>query len=272
MKKRFYVILVSVVLIAVVSLLINSLVNKNENPISKKTAPPPLLTLYNEAKELESKGAYKDAKALYKDLIETSQDEGLTQKAQKDLMKLNTKILFSPAETKDSVIYVVKKGDTLSGIAKKYNTTVGLIMKSNNLETDFINIGKRLKISTAKYSVVVDRSQNVLTLKSDEDVLKTYKVSSGMNNSTPVGMFKIVNKLKDPVWYKAGAIVSSGSPENILGSRWMGISVTGYGIHGTTEPETIGQHITAGCIRMKEPDVQELYAILPVGTEVTILD
>jgi lipoprotein-anchoring transpeptidase ErfK/SrfK len=97
-------------------------------------------------------------------------------------------------------------------------------------------------------------------------------VATGINGSTPIGAFKIINKLKNPVWYKAGAVVPSGSPENILGSRWMGISLPGYGIHGTTEPETIGKHITAGCIRMEEPHIRELYAVLPIGTEVTIID
>lgn len=271
MKRNFYWVLASIILIPIMALTISSLVRRNDSG-AKDADIPSSLALYNEAKELESKEALLEAQARYKDILDRSEDEELNQKVQKDLMKLNMKILFSPIITEESKLYTVEKGDTLGKIARQFNTTVGLIMKSNNLDSDIIRIGQRLKISTAAYSVIVDHSQNILTLKSDENVLKTYTVSTGINNSTPIGIFKIINKLKDPVWYRTGAIVPSGSPENILGSRWMGISIAGYGIHGTTQPESIGKHITAGCIRMREPDVQELYAILPIGTEVTIVD
>lgn len=269
MKRNFYVILISIVLVAVIVITVNSFIKRK----SLKTADDVSLTaLYNDAKELESKGLYQDAKEAYSDLLEDAQDEGLIQKINEDLMGLNMKILFSPIITEDSVIYTVKKGDTLSAIAKRFNTTAELIKRSNNLESDLISIGKRLKISTAKYSVIVDRSQNILILRSDSETLKIYNVSTGINDSTPLGTFKIINKLIDPVWYKAGAIVPSGSPDNILGTRWMGISLPGYGIHGTTQPESIGKHITAGCVRMVDTDAQELYSILTVGTEVTIVD
>lgn len=67
-------------------------------------------------------------------------------------------------------------------------------------------------------------------------------------------------------------MVPFGDPKNILGSRWMGISHPGYGIHGTTEPGSIGKNVTAGCVRLKNEDVEELYSIVPEGTEVVIVD
>jgi lipoprotein-anchoring transpeptidase ErfK/SrfK len=118
----------------------------------------------------------------------------------------------------------------------------------------------------------VDKSQNTLILKTDEEVIKTYIVSTGLNNSTPTGNFKIVNKLQNPTWFKAGAVVNPSSPENILGSRWLGFDLPGYGIHGTTEPQSLGKQVTQGCIRMANSDVEELYAIVAVATEVTIVD
>ena len=62
------------------------------------------------------------------------------------------------------------------------------------------------------------------------------------------------------------------SPENILGTRWLGISYPGYGIHGTTIPESLGSQSTSGCIRMLNEEVEELYSIVPYGTEVEIKD
>jgi len=129
-----------------------------------------------------------------------------------------------------------------------------------------------LKILTAKVSIIVDKSQNKLFLKINDEIFKAYPCSTGKFSSTPTGKFKIVNKLIDPVWFKAGAIVPPESPENILGTRWLGLDLKGYGIHGTTQPETIGKQVTQGCIRMYNKDVEELFDIVPVGTEVIIID
>lgn len=227
---------------------------------------------YTIANLYQKQGDFLKARDAYQRIMRDYPDSEFISEVQKKLWDLNIQILFSPLITEEDIVYEVKAGDSLDAISKKFNTTVELIMKSNNLESANIRPGKRLKISTAKYSVIIDNSQNTLTLKSNERIVKVYKVSTGKNNSTPVGTFTIVNKLIDPVWYKAGAVVLPDSPENILGSRWMGLSIKGYGIHGTTDPGTVGKHITQGCIRLTNTDVEELYTILPRGTEVVIID
>lgn len=239
-------------------------------PYQKANGEPEIL--YSKAQELLEQENLLEAKLALKKLLAEYPESGLVKKVRTDLDDLNIKILFSPIPTKDSVFYEVKPGDTLIKIARNFNTTVELIMKSNNLKNTIIRPKKRLKISKAKYAVLVDKSQNILMLKVGDEILKTYSVSTGENNSTPIGAHKIVNKLIDPTWFRAGAIVPPDSPENILGSRWMGLTVDGYGIHGTTDESTIGMQITAGCVRMKNKEVEELYSILPVGTEVTIID
>lgn len=239
-----------------------------EHPQSKKAAQSYILlaSLYErQGKLVEAREAYKKAIQEYPNL-----DIAKTSKAK--IEDLSIRILFSPAIDSMSKIYEVQQGDTLGKIAKVFGETVELLKVSNDLDGDLIRQGMHLKVVTAKFSVVVDKSQNVLFLKQDEEILKTYRVSTGENNSTPAGTFKIVNKLVDPVWYSAGAVVPPGSPENILGSRWLGISKPGYGIHGTTDPSSIGKQVTAGCVRMLNLDAEELYTILPEGTEVTVVD
>ena len=97
-------------------------------------------------------------------------------------------------------------------------------------------------------------------------------MSTGKDNNTPIGNFKIVNKLVNPTWFRTGAVIPPDSPENILGSRWMGLSKKGYGIHGSTDETSIGKQVTQGCIRMKNKDVEELYIIVPQNAKVTIVD
>lgn len=124
-----------------------------------------------------------------------------------------------------------------------------------------------------KPSLLIDKSDNTLTLKSGGKPLKTYRVSTGKNNSTPVGVFKITDKLEHPTWYKpGGGIIPPKSPKNELGTRWMGITKKGFGIHGTLEPEKLGQSVSAGCVRMKNEEVEELFNLVPPGTQVTIVE
>ena len=193
---------------------------------------------------------------------------------QKRLTGLNMDILFSPTPTTDSEIYIVKPGDSLSKIAKAYSTTVELIKRANGLKSDIIRPEMKLKVQKRPFSIIVDKSLSTLTLIVDDRAIKTYIVSTGKNNSTPTGTFRIENKLIKPTWYSAGAIVPADSPENVLGSRWMGITTPepGIGVHGTTEPESIGYQCTEGCVRMLNAEVEELFDIIPLGVEITIID
>ncbi len=253
--------------------------SKGKSPVSSSSvvketvqAEPEAKDLYEKAKRLQEKGDVLQAKALYKKIIENYPDFGEIEDVQKRLENVNMAILFSKRQTPQTIIHVVEPGDSLGKLAKKYHTTIELIKKSNGLISDVIRVGQRLRIWTGTFSVLVDKSQNKLILKSNGEVMKVYDVSTGKDNSTPVGTFTIVNKLVDPVWYKSGAIVPPESPKNELGTRWLGFDIPGYGIHGTSDPNSIGMQITAGCVRMRNKDVEELYSILPIGTKVTIID
>lgn len=229
-------------------------------------------SLAAQASALESKGELLAAKAVYQKLINDYSASSSVGNWQKSLGDINVRILFSSLATPKTAGYTIRPGDSLVKIARAFKTTPELIMKSNNISSDRIIVGRKIRVWNAPFSILVDKSQNMLILKSDEEITKTYTVSTGANNCTPVGSFKIVNKLSNPTWFKAGAVVEAGSPENILGSRWMGINVPGYGIHGTTQPDKLGQQVTQGCVRMSNTDVEELYAIVPEGTIVDIID
>jgi lipoprotein-anchoring transpeptidase ErfK/SrfK len=267
-KNLRLVIAVSVVFILIILIIL--IINQGRRPLGNIGAVSSLLA---QAKDQETKANFQEAKNTYQKLINAFPNANEMANWQKKIEELNIKLLFSPTLTPKSTLYEIKPGDTITKIAKAFNTTPELIMKSNHLTSDKILPGRKIKVWTAPFSILVDKSQNIFILKTkDEEIIKTYIVSTGVNNSTPVGNFKIVNKLINPTWYKAGAAVAAGSPENILGSRWLGLDLPGYGIHGTTDPQSLGKQITQGCVRMSNTDVEELYIIIPVGTEVTIID
>lgn len=231
-----------------------------------------LSSLLAQAKALEMKNNFLEAKAIYQKLIADFSNSNEVMNWQKKAEELNLRLLFSPTMTAKSILYEIKSGDNLTKIANKFKTTTDLIKKSNNLTDDKILPGRKIKVCTASFSIIVDKSQNMLILKTDEEVVKTYIVSTGKNNSTPTGNFKITNKLINPTWFKAGTVVPAGSAENILGSRWLGFDLPGYGLHGTNEPQSLGKQVTQGCVRLSNPDIEELHTIIPEGTEVIIVD
>ena len=216
-----------------------------------------------------AKGLYLDAKRLYQQALQQSPDAPTAAAAQERLGQANIKLLLSPIPTADSIAYTVQPGDTLARIAKKNGTTVELLRAANPVRGDFIRIGQKLKVTQAHFNVLVDKSQNLLMLKNGEEVVKLYHCSTGERGITPNGAFKIANRMVDPVWK---GIVAPGDPENPLGTRWLGFDLPQYGIHGTNRPETIGQPVTKGCVRLVNADAEELYTLLPEGTAVTIIE
>jgi len=271
-SKKWLLIAAGILIIAIILVVLN--IKKANIPLRVKDGKVTSISgLANQAMDSEAKGDMLEAKSTYQKLVSEFPNSNEVANWEKKIEELNIKLLFSPVIVPNkSLFYEIKPGDTLNKIASQFKTTVELIMKSNNLRDNKIVPGRKIKIWTSPFSIVVDKSQNTLILKSDEEVIKSYIVSTGLNNSTPVGNFKITNKLPNPTWFKAGAVVPASSPENVLGSRWLGLDLPGYGIHGTIDPKNLGKQVTQGCVRMANAEVEELYAIVPVGTEVTIVD
>ena len=109
-----------------------------------------------------------------------------------------------------------------------------------------------------------------LTLLSGKALVKTYPIAVGKPASpSRIGTCKVVEKATYPTWYPPdGRPPVPPGPDNPISCRWLGLSWSGYGIHGTNNPGSIGKAVTLGCIRMHDRDVIELFDIVPVGTKV----
>ena len=172
--------------------------------------------------------------------------------------------------------YKVQPGDSLWKIARRYATTIGAIKEANRLTSDKIRIGKMLMVPKGPFDVTVTKSRHKLKLLQDGKTIKTYTVGLGANNSTPVGSFVVTSKLENPVWYSDQGRVPPGDPRNVLGSRWIGFNDKDrIGIHGTrkSDEHTVGTDASAGCVRMHDEDVQDLYNFLvEAKSKVTIIE
>lgn len=118
--------------------------------------------------------------------------------------------------------------------------------------------------------IVVSIPDRKLVVMNGARVLKVYDVAVGKPSTpSPRGEFRIVNKISNPTYYKPGVVMGPGR-SNPLGTRWMGLSERGYGIHGTNVPSSIGKAASHGCIRMRQSDLEELFEMVTPGTVVEL--
>ena len=164
-----------------------------------------------------------------------------------------------------------------SSINAQVTGELDLLSKKAALEGGGVFGYDRVELSPSSgYWIVINKSTRVLTVYEGDEVHKKYPVAVGRTISlTPDGKYSFIVKSVNPAWGGGGyaSPVAGGSPSNPLGPRWMGISIGGggrYGVHGNASPRSIGTYASAGCVRMINADVIELYDYIPVGTKVWI--
>jgi len=125
--------------------------------------------------------------------------------------------------------------------------------------------------TTVKRVIVVSLEDRKLALVEDGQVKRVYTVAVGKPSTpSPVGTFAIARRVKNPTYHHDGKTVLPG-PGNPVGTRWMGLSIKGYGIHGTNEPKSIGKAASHGCIRMAKGDLEEFYEMVAAGDTVELV-
>jgi lipoprotein-anchoring transpeptidase ErfK/SrfK len=118
--------------------------------------------------------------------------------------------------------------------------------------------------------IVVSIPDRKLAVVEGDRVLRVFNTAVGAAKSpSPTGNYQIVSHIANPTWYGKGKIVPPGKC-NPVGTRWMGISLKGYGIHGTNRPDSIGHNASHGCIRLRNKEVEELFPMVAVGDTVEL--
>jgi lipoprotein-anchoring transpeptidase ErfK/SrfK len=127
-------------------------------------------------------------------------------------------------------------------------------------------------------TVVIRRNSNRLYLYHGMRQIRVFGVATGQHKyPTPLGRFSIVVKWKNPWWFPPDSPWAKGEkpippgPGNPLGTRWMGISSPGVGIHGTNNESSIGYSVSHGCVRMHVADAEWLFNRVGIGTLVFIV-
>ena len=135
-------------------------------------------------------------------------------------------------------------------------------------------------ITKAKFGpvIVIHRGSNTLGLFDGSKPVRGFRVATGQSAyPTPTGLWHIVDMQRNPWWRPPDSDWAKGlepippGPGNPLGTRWMGLSAPGVGIHGTPDAASVGYSASHGCIRMYIPDATWLFDHVRIGTPVLIV-
>jgi len=135
--------------------------------------------------------------------------------------------------------------------------------------------GTDLKSAIDNISLVIKLSQRRVYVYQDNQLKGSYPIAVGKPGwETPIGSYKVIDMQRDPGWENPlnGKVIPPG-PDNPLGTRWIAFWTDGrdfIGLHGTPDEKLVGQAVSHGCIRMRNQDVLALYALVKIGTPVTV--
>jgi len=237
---------------------------------STPSAPPPDLDAIEQQVEA---GRLREARTDLYALRDSLSDPVQRRPVERLLGDVHTRLVFSDRPMEEKTTHIVRSGDTVGELARTYGTTPELIRAINGFEGNLIRTGERLQILQGVFRVEVGKRRNEMEVYLDGRFFKRYRVGTGTHNSTPEGDYKITLRLEHPVWYRPdGQSFPYGHPENLLGTHYLKLDTPGIGLHGTWEPESVGSQSSAGCVRLKNEEIQELYRLLPEGTAVKIVE
>jgi lipoprotein-anchoring transpeptidase ErfK/SrfK len=118
--------------------------------------------------------------------------------------------------------------------------------------------------------VLVSIADRKLAVLEDGQVIRIFSVAVGaVASPSPTGEFRIAHRLVNPTYYHPGVVIPPGK-DNPLGTRWVGLSQKGFGIHGTNQPWSVGKPTSHGCIRMRNRDIEQFFRMVRVGDTVEI--
>ncbi|UCD28810.1 MAG: L,D-transpeptidase [Planctomycetota bacterium] len=210
------------------------------------------------------------------------------QRVRKELSELANKTIFSLSVDKNDPLvtyYVVQKYDALAIIAKRFEVPDDLLAQINNIKNkNIIREKQRLKVIKGPFHALIDKSEHLMHIFLQDTYVRTYRVALGTHNSTPTGKWRVGTRQENPSWTDprpGGKRWYANDPQNPIGEYWISlkgiegdaVEQFGYGIHGTIEPETIGQDVSLGCVRLAPDDIAMVYKMLMSGHSlVTIIE
>jgi lipoprotein-anchoring transpeptidase ErfK/SrfK len=204
------------------------------------------------------------------------------------LSKLAERWLFSKSLFPNDKLcgsYKIKQGDQLKIIGKRHKVPYEILMQINNIHNpQALQVGQTIKIINGPFHAKVSRSTFMMDIYLQNTFVRSFPVGLGRpSKETPTGLWQVKKdgKMEQPIWTDPDTqrVYKPTDPDYPLGSRWIELEgmegnakdKTGFGIHGTKEPETIGVAESRGCIRLHNGHAILVYNLLvPIYSQVRV--
>ncbi len=244
---------------------------------------PEAKELIDQAIEARKAGKIIASRDLLNDALKFPLSEAVREEVKSQLSKLSERWLFSHEVQADDTLTElcrVKPGDLLAKIGDSYKVPYQILQEINGISRpETLQAGQTIKVINGPFHAVVSKSTYTMDLYLQDKYVKSYRVGIGESGrrETPTGLWRVRpgDKLIKPTWTDpdTGRTYVADDPDYPLGSRWIGLEGlegaakgrTGFAIHGTKDPETIGTRSSKGCIRLYNGDVIEAYNLLFTG-------
>ena len=176
---------------------------------------------------------------------------------------------------------------TQNQVAPQYAPAEQAALADQNANDEDAQLDPRLRRQIVNYAsneapgtVIIDTPHTVLYYVLSNGKAIRYGIGVGRQGFTWSGVKQVARKAEWPDWYPPQEMIArqpylprmvAGGPGNPLGARAMYLGSTQYRIHGTNDPTTIGKHVSSGCIRLTNEDVEDLYSRVQIGTKIIVL-
>jgi len=258
-------------------------------PQTSSLTPQTFPDLYVRGMDLLAQGQLVEGRAVLSRLLF---DDDLrlrpadAQTVRDTLTSINEKIIFDKVVLPNDPVateYQIQSGDVLSRISPNFHIPAAFIQQINRVAPRRLHVGQKLKIIRGPFHVRVIKHDYRLDLYLKDDMgdplyVMSMPVGLGETNSTPVGhwIFEPGRKVKNPGWRNPRPpheYYAPNDPNNPIGEYWLAIKgtdpttedLTGYGIHGTIDAQSIGIQASMGCIRLRDDDIQMIFNMIWPG-------
>jgi len=243
---------------------------------------PEAKELIDQAIEARKAGKVIASRDLLNEALKFPLSEAIREEVKTQLSKLSERWLFSRDVLVGDTLtenYRVRPGDLLSRIGDQYKVPYQIIQEINGISRpEQLQAGQNIKVIKGPFNAIVSKSSYTMDLYLQDKFVKSYRVGIGLpERQTPTGLWQVKSgdKLIKPTWTDpdTGRTYIADDPDYPLGSRWIGLEGlegeakgrTGFAIHGTKDPESIGTQSSKGCIRLYNGDVIEAFNLLFAG-------
>jgi lipoprotein-anchoring transpeptidase ErfK/SrfK len=270
-------------------------VGATPEPEPRRVEAPRVDVLSTAQSELAKNNPIGARSLLNTALRERSTPEQVRDQIRAMLTDINDELIFSPRLVPGETLtetYVVQPGDSLSDIADKLGLATDwlLIQRVNRISNPrSIRIGQTLKLVRGPFHAVVSKGQFRMDIYAGDpenprtwSYIRSFPVGLGEKDGTPIAEFVVTPKSKtiNPSWTnpRTGERFGRDDPDNPIGEYWIGLTGVGeyaalasYGIHGTIDPDSIGDSRSMGCVRLGDDDIAFVYELLAGGISRVII-